>query len=54
MVLGVRTPDGEFVTNSGPDTVLAAGSTLIAIGTDAQLAALAERAGCSPASESNR
>lgn len=54
LVLGVRTPAGEFVTNPGPDTVLSAGSTLIAIGTDAQLAALAEHAGCSPASESNR
>lgn len=41
LVLGLRTPDGTFVTNPGSDIALSAGTVLIAIGTDSQLEALA-------------
>jgi voltage-gated potassium channel len=37
LVLALRTPDGDFVSNPGPDCVLAGGSTLVVIGTRAQL-----------------
>ena len=41
LVLALRSPDGGFTTNPGPDTELAAGQVLIAIGTSTQLDALA-------------
>ena len=41
LVLALRTPDGAFVSNPGADEPLRGGATLIAIGTDEQLAALA-------------
>jgi len=42
MVLALRRPDGEFVTNPSPDVAIEPGHVLIAIGTREQLAALAE------------
>lgn len=42
LVLALRGPSKEFVTNPSPDTVIESGQVLIAIGTLAQLAALAE------------
>jgi voltage-gated potassium channel len=42
LVLAIREPDGRFTTNPDPSTVLSAGQVVIAIGTDAQLMALAE------------
>ena len=44
LVLAVRDPDGTFVTNPDPSTVLSPGQVVIAIGTDAQLTALADAA----------
>jgi voltage-gated potassium channel len=44
LVLGLRVPDGSFVTNPTPETVLESGSVLIAIGADDQLAKLERRA----------
>jgi voltage-gated potassium channel len=44
LVLSVRDPAGAFVTNPSPDVVLEADQLLIAIGTAAQLKALAEEA----------
>jgi voltage-gated potassium channel len=41
LVLALREPDGRFTTNPGPDTPLCPGQVLIAIGTSAQLEALA-------------
>lgn len=41
LVLALREPDGRFTTNPGPDTALCPGQVLIAIGTTAQLEALA-------------
>lgn len=40
MVLAVRRPNGEFLTNPTPDTPLTEGEVLIAIGTSEQLRAL--------------
>jgi voltage-gated potassium channel len=40
LVLALRTPDGAFVSNPSADEPLRGGSTLIAIGTEEQLAAL--------------
>jgi hypothetical protein len=40
-VLAVRDGQGTFTTNPSPETVIEAGQVLIAIGTEAQLAALA-------------
>jgi voltage-gated potassium channel len=40
LVLALRSPDGHFESNPGPDSVLGAGSTLVVIGTPAQLADL--------------
>ena len=40
LVLALRTPDGPFPTNPPLDTQIVAGSVLIAIGTEPQLAAL--------------
>lgn len=40
LVLAVRAPEGEFESNPGGDSVLAAGATLVVIGTPVQLAAL--------------
>ncbi len=37
LVLAIRDDEGRFATNPGPETVLTGGSTLIAIGTAAQL-----------------
>jgi voltage-gated potassium channel len=45
LLLAVREPGGEFSSNPGPATELRVGATLIAIGTDTQLAALADRLG---------
>ena len=44
LVLALRDRDGSFQTNPTPETVLAAGQILIAIGTEAQLEALAAAA----------
>lgn len=44
LVLAVRDEDGAFTTNPAPETVLHPGQVLIAIGTDGQLAALADAA----------
>jgi voltage-gated potassium channel len=44
LILALRDGDGNFTTNPVPETVLAAGQILIAIGTEAQLKALAEAA----------
>ena len=43
LLLAVREPGGGFESNPGPATTLRAGATLIAIGTDRQLVALADR-----------
>lgn len=40
LVVGIRRPDGTFVVTPDPDTVLDAGDVLIAMGTEAELAAL--------------
>jgi voltage-gated potassium channel len=40
LVLALRLPDGTFLSNPAPDARLVDGVTLIAIGTDEQLAAL--------------
>jgi voltage-gated potassium channel len=50
-VLAVREPAGGFENNPGADTVLEPGATVIAIGTEAQLAALATQAGGASAVE---
>ena len=44
LVLALRDSGGEFTTNPPPETVLVAGQILIAIGTEAQLKALAAAA----------
>ena len=44
-ILAVRQPAGTFESNPGAETVLTGGATVIAIGTEAQLADLAARAG---------
>ena len=44
LILALRDGDGEFTTNPPPETSLAAGQILIAIGTEAQLKALAQAA----------
>jgi voltage-gated potassium channel len=41
LILALRDADGAFTTNPSPETVLGAGQILIAIGTEAQLKALA-------------
>lgn len=45
LVLALRQPDGAFVTNPPPDTVLQAGQVLIAVGTEQQLRDLSLLAG---------
>lgn len=45
LVLAIRDAEGRFVTNPAPETVLAGGSVLIAIGTETQLADLRGLAG---------
>jgi voltage-gated potassium channel len=45
LVLALRRADGDFVSIPGPDVVLAPGTTLIALGTSEQLAALGRRVG---------
>jgi voltage-gated potassium channel len=42
LVLAVREADGSFTTNPSPETVIESGHVLIAIGTEAQLAALGD------------
>jgi voltage-gated potassium channel len=42
LVLAMRDSTGAFHTNPGPDTIVASGLVLIAIGTESQLAALSE------------
>ena len=42
LILALRDAEGEFTTNPTPETVLAAGQILIAIGTEAQLKALTD------------
>ncbi|MDQ1438422.1 MAG: voltage-gated potassium channel [Acidimicrobiaceae bacterium] len=44
LVLAVRDGDGEFATNPPPETVIQAGSILIAVGTSEQVAALVAEA----------
>jgi len=44
LILALRDGGGEFTTNPPPETVLEAGQILIAIGTEAQLKALADAA----------
>jgi voltage-gated potassium channel len=44
LILAMRDGSGHFTTNPAPETVLVAGHILIAIGTEAQLKALAEAA----------
>ncbi len=43
LVLALRCPLGRFRSNPGPDEMLEGGATVIAIGTEAQLARLGER-----------
>lgn len=45
LVLALRQPDGTFLTNPAPDTVMGPGQVLIAIGTREQLRQLGEQAG---------
>jgi voltage-gated potassium channel len=40
LVLALRQPDGTFLTNPSPDTVLGAGQVLIVVGTEQQLGEL--------------
>ena len=47
LILALRDGGGEFTTNPPPETVLEAGQILIAIGTEAQLKALADAAATS-------
>ena len=42
LVLAIRRPGGDFVTNPSPEDVIEAGDVLISVGTAEQLAALAE------------
>jgi voltage-gated potassium channel len=44
LVLAMRGADGEFVTNPAPETLIAPGHILIAVGTAGQLAALVDAA----------
>jgi voltage-gated potassium channel len=48
LVLAVRSGDGAFATNPPPETVIDAGSILIAVGTSTQLAALVTEAAAGP------
>lgn len=48
MVLAIRRPDGSFLTNPEPATLLHAGEVLIAIGTREQLAKLVDAADVAP------
>ena len=45
LVLALRQPDGNFLTNPPPDTVLQSGQVLIAVGTEQQLRDLSTLAG---------
>lgn len=54
LVLALRSPDGQFRTNPPPETVLAAGDVLIAIGTEQELEALAAVVGAPAASPPDR
>ncbi len=49
LVLALRNERGEFSTNPSPDARLDGGHVLIAIGTPAELVALADLAGEPPA-----
>ena len=51
MILAMRPPDGRFVTNPGPETVVQPEHTLIAMGTVTQLAALAAMTMSRPTSQ---
>ena len=42
LVLAIRRPDGSFITNPPPEATIAAGDVLIGVGTESQLAALAD------------
>jgi voltage-gated potassium channel len=42
LVLAIRRPGGDFVTNPSPEDIIEAGNVLISVGTAEQLAALAE------------
>jgi voltage-gated potassium channel len=51
LVLAIRRPDGQFVTNPSPEATIEAGDVLISVGTAEQLAALvtfASRAAARP------
>lgn len=45
LVLALRDPLGQFLTNPPPDTAFEPGQVLIAIGTESELRALAELVG---------
>jgi len=45
LVLAIRQPDGSFLTNPAPETLLQPGQVLIAIGTEPQLAELTRMVG---------
>ena len=51
LILAVRDLAGQFTTNPGPETPIGARDVLVAIGTQAQLAALAQAAGVSQAGD---
>lgn len=42
LVLAIRRPDGTFLTNPSPEAAIEAGDVLISVGTEEQLAALAQ------------
>jgi voltage-gated potassium channel len=42
LVLAIRRPGGDFITNPSPEDIIEAGNVLISVGTAVQLAALAE------------
>jgi len=42
LVLAIRRPDGSFITNPPPEATMSAGDVLIGVGTEAQLATLAD------------
>ncbi len=48
LVLAIRRPDGQFLTNPDPDRILEPGEVLITIGTTEQLAGLAQAIGSTP------
>ena len=45
LVLAIRRPDGDFITNPSPEAAIEAGDVLISVGTEEQLSSLATFAG---------